>query len=115
MKTGRQLPPLLAALLCLAFVVPAGAEKPSLSAAAVAKKPIVETLSAHPAPPTPTQGIPTQLKAPTRTLRDWYCGPGSGPGGHAVCTQELIATCTGKYHPPGELGPHHTWGTCHES
>jgi hypothetical protein len=64
-------------------------------------------------PVSPVGGMPN-LKAPAAQLHDWYCGEGAGPGGHAVCTQELINSCTGKYHPPGSFGEHQTWGTCHE-
>lgn len=50
-------------------------------------------------------------------LEDKYCGEGSGPGGSVVCDDAFINSCKeggGTYHPPGELGEHHTWGTCIE-
>jgi len=58
---------------------------------------------------------PASLKGPNVQLRDWYCGEGSGPGGHAVCTQDLINSCSGTYVPPKTNGEHQTWGMCHES
>lgn len=60
------------------------------------------------------QASPGGLKAPTAELHDWYCGEGSGPGGHAACTPDLIASCNGTYVPPGTNGPQQTWGMCHE-
>ena len=57
---------------------------------------------------------PGALKGPNTQLRDWYCGEGSGPGGHAACTPGLIASCNGTYVPPGTNGPQQTWGMCHE-
>lgn len=57
---------------------------------------------------------PTSLKGHVPELADWYCGEGSGPGGHAVCTQDLIASCNGTYVPPKTNGEHQTWGMCHE-
>jgi hypothetical protein len=58
---------------------------------------------------------PTGLKGQVPVLHDWYCGEGSGPGGHAVCTQDLINSCSGTYVPPKTNGEHQTWGMCHES
>ena len=57
---------------------------------------------------------PGALKGPSIQLRDWYCGEGSGPGGHAACTPDLIASCSGTYMPPGTNGPQQIWGMCHE-
>jgi len=62
----------------------------------------------------PLPGGPGKLKAPNAELYDWYCGEGSGPGGHAACTPDLIASCNGTYVPPGTNGPQQTWGMCHE-
>ncbi len=58
---------------------------------------------------------PGGISAKPHVLADWYCGEGAGPGGHAVCTDELIASCSGKYVPPKTNGEHQTWGMCHES
>ncbi len=60
-------------------------------------------------------GGPGKLTAPRPQLADWYCGEGAGPGGHAVCTQDLIDSCSGTYVPPKTNGEHQTWGMCHES
>lgn len=57
---------------------------------------------------------PTSLKGHVPELADWYCGEGSGPGGHAQCTKDLIASCNGTYVPPKTNGEHQTWGMCHE-
>lgn len=57
---------------------------------------------------------PGSFSAQPNVLADWYCGEGSGPGGHAVCTDALIASCSGTYKPPGTNGPEQTWGMCHE-
>jgi len=57
---------------------------------------------------------PGKLSAQPNQLADWYCGEGAGPGGHAICTDELIASCNGTYKPPGTNGPEQTWGMCHE-
>jgi hypothetical protein len=70
-------------------------------------------MSYTPAPGRP-QG-PTSLKGQVPELADWYCGEGAGPGGHAVCTQDLIDSCSGTYVPPKTNGEHQTWGMCHES
>ncbi len=59
-------------------------------------------------------GGPGGLKAQHHELADWYCGEGSGPGGYAQCTDELVASCNGTYKPPGTNGPQQTWGMCHE-
>ena len=58
---------------------------------------------------------PGGISAKPHELADWYCGEGAGPGGHAVCTDKLIASCSGKYVPPKTNGEHQTWGMCHES
>lgn len=63
--------------------------------------------------PSRPQG-PGSLKGDVPELADWYCGEGAGPGGHAVCTDELIASCNGTYKKPGTNGPQQTWGMCHE-
>jgi hypothetical protein len=68
-------------------------------------------LKARPVPPTGPKNLTGQLPE----LADWYCGEGSGPGGHAVCTQDLIDSCSGTYVPPKTNGEHQTWGMCHES
>jgi hypothetical protein len=62
----------------------------------------------------PTPQGPTGLKGHVPELADWYCGEGSGPGGHATCTKDLIASCNGTYVPPKTNGEHQTWGMCHE-
>ena len=116
MKPASLLPAALA-LISLVLAAPALAERARPAGASATAKPVAAAVATVPATPhaKPTVGgASPQLKAPTRTLRDWYCGQGAGPGGHAVCTDELIASCTGKYHPPGTFGPHQTWGTCHE-
>jgi hypothetical protein len=76
----------------------------------VRTKPHVNIGPARPKP----QG-PTSLKGHVPVLHDWYCGEGSGPGGHAVCTDKLINSCSGTYVPPKTNGEHQTWGMCHES
>ncbi len=91
---------------------PAPSQPAKVKAAAPAKALFVQRAKPG-SPVAPVGGTPT-LKAPSAQLHDWYCGDGAGPGGHAVCTQELIDSCKGKYHPPGALGKHQTWGTCHE-
>ena len=68
-------------------------------------------LKARPGRPTG----PGSFAAPPHELADWYCGKGSGPGGYAECTDDLIASCSGTYKPPGTNGPEQTWGMCHES
>ncbi len=68
-------------------------------------------LKARPGRPTG----PGSFAAPPHELADWYCGEGSGPGGYAECTDDLIASCSGTYKPPGTNGPEQTWGMCHES
>ena len=67
--------------------------------------------------PGPRPGLPagpSALTGPQPELADWYCGEGSGPGGYAECTDDLIASCNGTYKPPGTNGPEQTWGMCHE-
>lgn len=76
----------------------------------VRTKPHVNVGPARPKP----QG-PTGLKGHVPVLHDWYCGEGSGPGGYAACTQDLIDSCSGTYVPPKTNGEHQTWGMCHES
>ena len=66
-------------------------------------------------PSSPKPQGPASLKGQVPVLHDWYCGEGSGPGGHAVCTQDLINSCSGTYVPPKTNGEHQTWGMCHES
>lgn len=66
-------------------------------------------------PSIPRPKGPSSLKGQVPELADWYCGEGSGPGGHAVCTQDLIDSCSGTYVPPKTNGEHQTWGMCHES
>jgi hypothetical protein len=121
MKMTCLLRPAAAALLSLALCTPALADRtrptvPAQPAKAKAAAP-AKALSVQRTKPgsavAPVGGMP-QLKAPAAQLHDWYCGEGAGPGGHAVCTQELINSCSGKYHPPGTFGEHQTWGTCHE-
>ncbi|HIC82681.1 MAG TPA: hypothetical protein EYP07_17210 [Kiloniellaceae bacterium] len=68
-------------------------------------------LKARPGRPTG----PGSFTAPPHELADWYRGEGSGPGGYAECTDDLIASCSGTYKPPGTNGPEQTWGMCHES
>jgi len=70
-------------------------------------------LNYNPVPTTPKG--PTSLKGEVPELADWYCGEGSGPGGYATCTKDLIASCSGTYVPPKTNGEHQTWGMCHES
>ena len=116
MKMTSLLPATLT-LISIAIAAPALAERARPAGASAAPKPSAAAVATVPATPhgKPTAGgASPQFKAPTRTLRDWYCGTGAGPGGHAVCTDALIASCKGKYHPPGTFGPHQTWGTCHE-
>lgn len=76
-----------------------------------AQHPGLKRLKSRPGRP----GSPGNLTAPIPELADWYCGEGAGPGGHAVCTQDLINSCSGTYKPPGTNGPEQTWGMCHES
>lgn len=93
-----------------------------------------QRLKARPKPPQPIKDVfvrtkphanvgggthvpkgPSSLKGQVPELADWYCGEGSGPGGYAECTQDLINSCSGTYKKPGTNGPEQTWGMCHES
>ena len=77
----------------------------------------VQSIGAARLKPRPGPGRPTGpsgLAAEPTELADWYCGEGSGPGGYAECTDDLIASCNGTYKPPGTNGPNQTWGMCHE-
>ena len=76
-----------------------------------AQHPALKRLKSRPGRPSG----PGNLSAPIPVLADWYCGEGAGPGGHAVCTQDLIDSCSGTYVPPKTNGEHQTWGMCHES
>ena len=76
--------------------------------------PGIRFLKSRPSGPGLPSG-PGNLSAPRPVLADWYCGEGSGPGGYAECTQDLIDSCSGTYKPPGTNGPQQTWGMCHES
>lgn len=79
----------------------------------VRTKPHVNVGSGPSRPAGVPQG-PSGLKGEVPELADWYCGKGAGPGGHAVCTPDLIASCNGTYKPPYTNGPNQTWGMCHE-
>jgi hypothetical protein len=104
---------MIATATTLTLAVPGTVQADSPAAALRLKAKPKPHMSLRPTAPRP-QG-PANLKGHVPELADWYCGEGSGPGGHAVCTKDLIASCSGTYVPPKTNGEHQTWGMCHES